>query len=97
MNERIKNVKKFEKEANEKYEQSKKEKKNIGGEDELTDLIRGTVTVDIGYLFDAYLFFSKIDGIKIVRIKEKLDSLQNVTVNFVFKDMCIGEMQFRYE
>ena len=35
--------------------------------------------------------------IKIVRIKEKLFELQNVTVNFVFNDMCIGEMQFRYE
>ena len=35
--------------------------------------------------------------VKVVRIKEKLSTLQNVTVNFVFNDSCIGEMQFRYE
>ena len=94
---RAKTIRKFEEDIIKKYEQDKKDKKFVGGEDELTDLIRGTITVDIKHMIDAYLFFASIEGVKVLRIKEKLKTLQNVTVNFVFKDILIGEMQFRYE
>ena len=32
-----------------------------------------------------------------VDIKQKLDFLENITVNFVYEDQFVGEMQFRYK
>ena len=63
-----------------------KPKKDQGFE-KVKDLVRGTITVkNVNQLKDAYDHFSKTPGIKIVDIKEKLDFLENITVNFVYDD-----------
>ena len=51
----------------------------------LKDLIRGTITTDINDLYDAYLHFKRTPGVEIIGMKEKLETLQNITVNFVFE------------
>ena len=57
------------------------------GFDKVKDLVRGTITVnEIAQLKDAYEHFCKTPGIELVNIKEKLDTLENITVNFVFCD-----------
>ena len=38
-----------------------------------------------------------MNGVRIIGIKEKLQKLQNVTINFVYNEAFIGEMQFRYQ
>ena len=64
----------------------------------MKDLIRGTVVTDLKDLFDAYQHFKKLEGVKIIEIKDldKMYLLQNITVNFVFEDRFVGEMQFRF-
>ena len=63
-----------------------KPKKDQGFE-KVKDLVRGTITVkNVNQLKDAYDHFAKTPGIKIVDIKEKLDFLENITVNFVYDD-----------
>ena len=62
----------------------------------MKDLIRGTITTDITDLHDAYIHFKNTPGVKIIDMKEKLEKLQNITVNFFFEDKIIGEMQFRF-
>ena len=51
----------------------------------MKDLIRGTITTDINDLYDAYLHFKSTPGVEIIDMKEKLETLQNITVNFVFE------------
>ena len=46
---------------------------------------------------ESYEHFCSTPGLYIVDIKEKLDTLENITVNFVYHDQFIGEMQFRYK
>jgi hypothetical protein len=61
------------------------------------DIVRGTITVNhIRQLKDAYDHFRQTPGVVVVSMKEKLKKLQNITVNFVFEDKFIGEMQFRF-
>jgi hypothetical protein len=60
------------------------------------DLIRGTITTDIKELYEAYNHFRETPGVQIIEVKEKLETLQNITVNFIFEQMIIGEMQFRF-
>ena len=61
--------------------------------DKVKDLVRGTVTVNhVKELFSAYNHFKSTPGVVIISMKEKLRSLQNITVNFVFEDKFIGEM-----
>jgi len=38
-----------------------------------------------------------LPGVVIVDIKDKLTTLENITVNFIHNDEMIGEMQFRYK
>ena len=45
----------------------------------------------------AYEHLTKVPGLEMVDIKEKLDFLENITVNFVYEDQFVGEMQFRYK
>jgi len=69
------------------------------GFDDIKDLVRGTVTVDkIENLIHAYHHFRKTPGIEIIDVKDvaKLINLQNITVNFIFENRFIGEMQFRF-
>ena len=47
--------------------------------------MRGTIIVKgPGQLKEAYEHLSKAPDVEIVDIKEKLDSLENITVNFVY-------------
>ena len=62
----------------------------------MKDLIRGTITADIGELYDAYEHFKCMPSVKIINLKQKIETLQNITVNFIFEDRIIGEMQFRF-
>ena len=65
--------------------------------DKVKDIVRGTITVNhVGELHSAYEHFKSTPGVVIVSIKEKLEKLQNITVNFVFEQKFIGEMQFRF-
>ena len=66
------------------------------GFDKIKDIVRGTISTEIDDIEDAYEHFKKTPGLRIIAIKEKLHALQNITVNFVFKEAFIGEMQFRY-
>ena len=47
-------------------------------------------------MVEAYKWFKGIDGVRIFAIKEKIKALNNVTVNFVYKEKFIGEMQFQF-
>ena len=71
-------------------------KKIPQGFDKVKDLVRGTITTDLSDLARAYNDFVKIPGVKVVAIKEKLEKLQNITINFVFRESFVGEMQFRF-
>ena len=63
----------------------------------MTDMIRGIIVTNPQKVFDAYVHLTQCRDIEVFRIKEKLNELQTVTVNFVFKDMIIGEVQLRIE
>ena len=67
------------------------------GFDDVKDLVRGTIVADLGEFKEAYEHFKRMEGVEIVAIKEKLDKLQNVTINFVYQKSFIAEMQFRYK
>jgi len=60
----------------------------------MKDLVRGTIYSNEDTLIDAYEFFKNTPGVEIIAIKEKIDSLSNITVNFIFENKYIGEMQF---
>ena len=61
----------------------------------MKDLVRGTIYTDLHNFIPAYRFFKETPGVKIIGIKQKLEtSLNNLTVNFTFKERFIGEMQF---
>ena len=51
---------------------------------DMKDLVRGTIYSDLGKVVEAYKFFKNTPGIEIIDIKEKIQKLRNVTVNFVF-------------
>ena len=63
----------------------------------IKDLIRGTITVDPKDLFDAYTHFKNMDGVRVYTIRQDIDTLQTVNVNFVFNETIIGEIQFRFQ
>jgi len=57
------------------------------------DLVRGTIIVNgIDQLKLAYEHLTTTPGLEIVEIKEKLLTLENITVNFVYQDQFVGEM-----
>jgi len=60
----------------------------------MKDLVRGTIYCELSTVIKAYKFFKETPGIEIIGIKEKIDKLSNITINFIFKDRFIGEMQF---
>ena len=72
-------------------------KKIPQGFDKVKDLVRGTITTDLSELTLAYKNFIKTPGVRVVGIKENLEKLQNITINFVFRESFIGEMQFRFK
>ena len=63
---------------------------------ELKDLVRGTLYSSLENVIEAYKWFKAIDGVRIFAIKEKIKALNNITVNFVYKEKFIGEMQFQF-
>ena len=53
----------------------------------MTDLIRGTIIVENPmHIIKVYHIIESCPEVKIIRIKEKLKTLQNITLNFIFKD-----------
>ena len=60
----------------------------------MKDLVRGTIYTKLDCFMDAYKFFKNTPDVEIIGIKEKLEDLGNITVNFIFKEQFIGEMQF---
>lgn len=64
----------------------------------MTDMIRGMVSTNTpDDVMKAYEMVSKIKNLKIIRIKNKIiSSLQNVTINFIWWDCIIGEIQLRF-
>ena len=63
----------------------------------MKDLVRGTIYSKVENVMAAYHLFKNVPGIQIVDIKEKIQKLNNITVNFVYDERYIGEMQFHYE
>ena len=61
---------------------------------EMKDLVRGTIYCELENVIDAYKFFKDTPDVDIIDIKENLDLLSNITVNFIYKKMYTGEMQF---
>jgi len=43
---------------------------------------------------EAYKFFKNTPGVEIFAIKNKIKKLGNITVNFIYEERFIGEMQF---
>jgi len=62
----------------------------------MKDLLRGTIYSNLDTLILAYKFFKNTPEIEIIAIKEKIQILGNITVNFIYKSKLIGEMQFHY-
>ena len=62
--------------------------------DEVQDLIKSTIVVDLKDMWEAYAHFKTLKGIRIIQIKdlETVIDLQNVTVLFVFDERFIGEI-----
>ena len=61
-------------------------------------MIRATVILlTIEDMESAYLQLETIPGLKVLKVKNKLDSeLQNLTILFSYLDCIIGEVQMRY-
>jgi len=56
-------------------------------------LIRGTIIVNgLEDLKEAYEHLTKVPGLEMVDIKDKLQTLENITVNFIYNDEYVGEM-----
>jgi len=66
----------------------------------MKDLVRGTINTGgkVQDLYTAYEWFKETPGVKIMEIKDiqKLEKLQNISINYIFEDRFIGEMQFRF-
>ena len=45
------------------------------GFDKVKDLVRGTIIEPVDQLWDAYQTFKNIDKVKVISMKQKLDSL----------------------
>jgi hypothetical protein len=73
----------------------------VVGFEKVKDIVRGTINTNgsIKDLYAAYNHFKSTPGVEIIDIKDvgKLEKLQHISVNFIFEDRFIGEMQFRYE
>ena len=64
----------------------------------MTDMIRATLTVKLAeHLQQCYSDLEKMSELNIVKIKNELcTDLQNITINFIYSDMIVGEIQLRY-
>ena len=65
----------------------------------MKDLIRGSIFAECDEMKEAYQYFKRTPGVKIVHMKtlEKMKDLSNVTVLFVFENKFVGEMQMRFK
>ena len=64
---------------------------------DMKDLVRGTIYCSLENVMAAYHLFKNVPGIQIIGIKQKIAALNNITVNFVYEQRYIGEMQFQYQ
>ena len=62
-------------------------------------MIRSEIFVsDIKELYEVYNIISQVPGIEIIRIRDYLDeSVENITLNFIYVNAIIGEIQLRYQ
>ena len=58
----------------------------------MKDLVRGTIYCKLENVMAAYHVFKNVPGIQIIGIKQKIEQLNNITVNFVYEQRYIGEM-----
>ena len=63
---------------------------------DMKDLVRGTIYSNLNEVIAAYKFLKETPGVKVIAIKEKISSLNNITVNFIYQNRFVGEMQFHY-
>ena len=63
----------------------------------MKDLVRGTIYCKLENVIEAYKFFKDTPDVEIVDIKENIDLLSNITVNFIYNKQYTGEMQFQYK
>ena len=58
------------------------------GFEEVKDLIRGSISADVGDIQDAYEYFKVMPGVKIIEIKslDKIHELKNITVLYMFEE-----------
>ena len=64
----------------------------------MTDMIRASINVsELEQIIQAYQILDEMKSINVVRIKNKITSdLQNVSINFIFNNSIIGEIQIRF-
>ena len=56
------------------------------------------IVEDINEIIDVYEHFSKIKGVVVVRVQNSLKApLKSITLNFIWQDRIIGEVQIREE
>jgi len=62
-------------------------------------MIRSEILVsEIKELYDVYKLIGQVPGIEIIRIRDNLDeSHENITLNFIYVNAIIGEIQLRYQ
>jgi len=61
-------------------------------------MIRATVILySVDQLQDAYLSIQQIPNLKILKVKNKMDTeLENISILFMYREGIIGEVQVRY-
>ena len=64
----------------------------------MSDLIRSTLNVNsLEEMTKAFEMINTMEELNVIRIKSKLTTdLQNVTLNVIYMDMIIGEIQIRF-
>ena len=66
----------------------------------MSDMVRATLSLkneNPEEMIKVFEELNNIDNLKIIRIKNKLtEDLQNVTLNFIYNDMIVGEIQIRF-
>ena len=58
----------------------------------MSDIIKASIYTDLKNMKQAYEHFANCPGVIVVRVNEQLKDKQIVTLNFVFKSRCIGEL-----
>lgn len=82
----------------EEYEKEHGEVAQGRGAFAITDMVRATLNVKSATEMEtAYGVLSQMKGLQIVRVDNRItDPIQNVTLNVIYYDMIIGEIQLRF-